>query len=129
VTGPEVVRRYLDALNRRDLPAMLQLLDPEVEFVTGRGLRHGHDEVRKWLGEPYAELEVERAVDRVQAAGPVVVAVGRIRHRWRDSGEVADETGFAWLFEVHEDRITRWQKFGDEAAALAAAGLPTKTTS
>jgi ketosteroid isomerase-like protein len=122
VTGPEVVRRYLDALNRRDLPAMLQLLHPEVEFVTGRGLRHGHDEVRKWLGEPYAELEVERAVDRVQVAGP-------IRYRWRDSGEVADETGFAWLFEVHEDRITRWQKFDEEAAALAAAGLPTKTTS
>jgi ketosteroid isomerase-like protein len=126
VTGAEVVRRYIDALNRRDLPAMLDLVDPDVELLTRRGPRRGHDGVRAWLGEPYKELDVERVVDRVQVAGHIVVASGRIRHRWRESGEVADETDVAILAEVEHDKIVRLQTFADEATALTAAGLPAE---
>jgi ketosteroid isomerase-like protein len=123
VTGPELVRRYFDALNGRDLPALLDLMHPDVEFVGGRGPRKGIEDVKKWVGEPYDHLDVEREIDRMQVAGPYVVVVGRVRHRWRESGNVGDEVEKAWLFEVHDDRITRWQTFDDEAAALAAAGL------
>jgi ketosteroid isomerase-like protein len=126
VTGAEVVRRYIDALNRRDLPAMLDVLDPDVELLTRRGPQRGHDGVRAWLGEPYKELDVERVVDRVKVAGHVVVASGRIRHRWRESGEVADEADVANLAEVEHDKIVRLQTFADETSALAAAGLPAE---
>ena len=126
MTGPEVVRRYVDALNRRDLPAMLELLDPDVEFATGRGPRRGHGDVERWLGEPYDSLDVERDIERIQVAGPLVVTTGQVRHRWRDSGEVGDEIEKAWLWEVHDGLITRWQMFDDEAAALTAAGLPVE---
>jgi ketosteroid isomerase-like protein len=129
VTAAEVVRRYVDALNRRDLPAMLELLDPDVELLTRRGPRRGHDGVRKWLGEPYAELDVDRIIDRVQVAGHVVVASGRIRHLWRESGELGDEAEFAVLAQIENGRIVRVQTFDDEAAALAAAGLPVEETS
>jgi ketosteroid isomerase-like protein len=129
VTAAEVVRRYVDALNRRDLPAMLELLDPDVELLTRRGPRRGHDGVRKWLGEPYAELDVERIIDRIQVAGHLVVASGRIRHLWRESGELGDEAGFAVLAQVENGRIVRVQTFDDEAAALAAAGLPSEDAS
>jgi ketosteroid isomerase-like protein len=128
VTGAEVVRRYIDALNRRDLPAMLELLDPDVELQTRKGPRRGHDGVRAWLGEPYKELDVERVVDRVQVAGHFVVASGTIRHRWRESGKVADESGIAVLAQIEDDKIVRLQTFDDEAAALAAAGLPAEDT-
>jgi len=124
VSPAEVVRRYVDALNRRDLPAMLELLDPDVELITRRGPKRGHDDVRAWLGEPYAELDVERIVDRVQVAGHTVV--GRIRHRWRETGEIGDETAIAVLAQVENDRIVRVQTFDDEAAALTAAGLPVE---
>jgi ketosteroid isomerase-like protein len=126
VTAPELVRRYVDALNRRDLPAMLELLDPDVELITRRGARHGHDAVRKWLGDPYAELDVERDIDRVHVAGPVVVASGRVRHVWRESGKVADDSEHAWLARIEGDRIVSIQGFDDEASAFAAAGLPSE---
>ena len=129
MTAAEVVRRYVDALNRRDLPAMLELLDPDVELLTRRGARRGHDGVRKWLGEPYAELDVERIIDRVQVAGHVVVASGRIRHLWRESGELGDEAEIAVLAHVENGRIMRVQTFDNEAAALAAAGLPVEDAS
>jgi ketosteroid isomerase-like protein len=129
VTAAEVVRRYVDALNRRDLPAMLELLDPDVELITRRGPKRGYDDVRKWLGEPYAELDVERIIDRIQVAGHVVVASGRIRHLWRESGELGDEAEIAVLAEVENGRIVRVQIFDNEAAALAAAGLPVKDAS
>jgi ketosteroid isomerase-like protein len=129
VTAAEVVRRYVDALNRRDLPAMLELLDPDVELITRRGPKRGYDDVRKWLGEPYAELDVERIIDRIQVAGHVVVASGRIRHLWRESGELGDEAEIAVLAEVENGRIVRVQIFDNEAAALAAAGLPVRDAS
>jgi ketosteroid isomerase-like protein len=126
VTAAQVLRRYVDALNRRDLPAMLELLDPDVELITRRGTRRGHDAVRIWLGEPYAELDVERIIDRVHVAGSTVVASGRVRHLWRESGEIGDETTHAWLAYVENDRIVRVQAFDDEASAFAAAGLPAE---
>jgi ketosteroid isomerase-like protein len=126
VTAAEVLRRYVDALNRRDLAGMLDLLDPDVELLTRKGAARGHDAVRKWLGDPYKELDVDRIIDRVQVAGSDVVAVGRIHHRWRDSGDIADDHPIAILARVQDDRITRLQTFDDEAAALAAAGLPAE---
>jgi ketosteroid isomerase-like protein len=126
VTPAEVVRRYIDALNRRDLPAMLELLDPNVVLITRRGPKHGHEDVRDWLGEPYAELDVERVVDRIQVAGHIVVAAGRIRHRWRETGEVGDESDIAVLAQVENGLIVRVQTFDDEESALAAAGLPAE---
>jgi len=105
---------------------MLELLDPDVELITRRGPKRGHDDVRAWLGEPYAELDVERIVDRVQVAGHTVVAAGRIRHRWRETGEIGDESDIAVLAQVDHGRIVRVQTFDDEAAALAAAGLPVE---
>ena len=129
MTAAEVLRRYVDALNRRDLPAMLELLDPDVELITRRGVRRGHDDVRAWVGEPYAELDVERMIDRIHVAGHLVVASGRIRHLWRESGEIGDEAELAVLAQVEGGRIVRAQIFDDEASALAAAGLPVEDAS
>ena len=82
--------------------------------------------MERWLGEPYDSLDVERDIERIRVAGPLVVTTGHVRHRWRDSGEVGDEIEKAWLWEVHDGLITRWQMFDDEAAALTAAGLPVE---
>jgi ketosteroid isomerase-like protein len=128
VTSSDVVRRFLDALNRRDLPAMLELVAPDVEIRSPRGPKHGHEGVREWLGDPYCELDVQRVVEREHVAGSVVVAVGRLRHCWREGGDVADEIEGAWLAEVTGGRISLFQSFRDEASALTAAGLAPRET-
>jgi ketosteroid isomerase-like protein len=128
VTSTEIFRGFLDALNRRDLPGMLELVAPDVEIRSPRGIRHGHDGLRAWLGEPYCELDVEREVERIHVAGPLVVAVGRLRHCWRESGEVGEDIEGAWLAEVTGGKIARFQSFPDEASALAAAGLVPRET-
>jgi ketosteroid isomerase-like protein len=126
VSPAEVVRRYVDALNRRDLPALLDTLSPDVELFTRKGPVRGHDAVKKWVGDPYKELDVDRIVERVQVAGHVVVATGRVHHVWRESGQVADDHPIAILAHVEDEHITRLQTFDDEATALQAAGLPTE---
>ena len=50
----ELARRVVDAVNRRDLGALLALMDPDVEagslLVAVEGGYHGHDGIRRWWG-------------------------------------------------------------------------------
>ena len=47
------MRRWFDVFNARDVPAMIALLDPRVEFhsvfaAVGGGIYRRHDGVRSW---------------------------------------------------------------------------------
>jgi hypothetical protein len=48
-----LMRRWFDVFNARDVPAMIALLDPRVEFhsvfaAVGGGIYRRHDGVRSW---------------------------------------------------------------------------------
>ena len=111
----EVVRRFLDAWNRRDLEAILDLADPEIEYVNApsaveSGTRRGHDGietvvVKQWelLGDARVELEW------IQPHGERLLGAMRISRVMPDSDAIVDVQGLAawtlrdgrvWIFEV-----------------------------
>jgi ketosteroid isomerase-like protein len=70
----EIVRRAMDAWNRQDIETMLDLTDPEVEYVNAPsavepGTRQGREAVERvvriqWEGIPGAHQDIERVHDR-----------------------------------------------------------------
>ena len=52
----ELHRREIEAFNARDIEAFISLSDPQIEFYSamttpGGAVYHGHDGLRKWLGD------------------------------------------------------------------------------
>src|SRR4029453_8879676 len=91
----DTFKRGLDAYNRRDLDALLEELDPEVEWHPAlaallggeRTVFHGHQGVRESIQEEDEALSVyQLEVSKIRDLGNRVLATGRIRARGRGSG-------------------------------------------
>ena len=125
---PVTARRAYDALNRRDLDAFLELLDPEVEFdslvaeAEGTMFR-GHDGARKWWDEVVYSLggiHFEPVEITEVADAAVLVKV-------RASGEAAGVTVEQVMWQVSlsdpEGRVLWWHvsRTRDESLEALAA--------
>jgi ketosteroid isomerase-like protein len=118
--------RGLDAVNRRDLDALLAVMDPDVEaasaLVAIEGGYHGHDGMRRWWENLFAVFpDFTLEVDEVRDFGDVTVAALRNRGHGADS---------ATPFEQPVWHTMRWQRgmciwwgtFQTRAEALDAVG-------
>jgi hypothetical protein len=78
---PEVIRRWLRALNARDLDGLLALAHPEIVVRPLRfGVRaeyHGHEGIGEWVAAAPAGPRISSDLMRVLAPGRVLVE-GRI---------------------------------------------------
>jgi uncharacterized protein len=129
----EKVERVLgayDAWNQRDFDAVIEIVDPEIEwtmigttrFPGTEGTYHGHDGVREFwdlLIEPWAEFHID--VQGTRAAGDLVVAFVRFHAKAREGLEL--ESPFVHLLEFSQGRVIRFRSFDNRAEALEAAGL------
>jgi ketosteroid isomerase-like protein len=126
----EIVRRLMEAFERRDPEATFAILDPAVVWDASNiaydplvGVYHGHEGVRdfwrQWLG-PFEEhhAEVLNLID----AGDSVVLQTRLIARGRASGIAVDMHRWA-VHRFGHGRIVHVQIFDNEAEALEAAGL------
>ena len=124
----ELVRRVLDAFNRRDEEGMLADLHPEVEWVNPPdavepGIRSGHEEfagASQAVADTFEDthVEVHEAVD----AGDQVVVVAKLRGRGRESG--ADfEVWLSYVFTFRDGKAARFEWFNSPTQAFEAAGL------
>lgn len=126
----ELLRQVLDAFNKGDVDCFVALLDPDVEWhpflaanVEGdTEAFRGHQGVRAWLRttqQLFSEVDAEAADFR--ELGPYLVALGRLRGRFRDSGaEVTAQVG--WVIEVgDDDTVVRGWAFPSHAEALRVA--------
>jgi ketosteroid isomerase-like protein len=127
----EVVRRATDAYNRRDIDAVLEDLDPEIEWhpllqvlLGGEAtVYRGHEGARAlWrdFDEAFTELQAEQSEFR--DLGEQVVAIGHLRGRGRESG-AKTETTIVWLVEFKDGKAIRIREYIDPDEALEAAGL------
>jgi ketosteroid isomerase-like protein len=125
----EIANRFLDAVARRDLPRLIALTDPEVEwrsfFAIGEegGVYRGHDAMPQYISDLSDAWEIVRPErDDGVAVGEIVVLVGRVHYRGKASG-VETTSAAGWMFKFRNGRILRCRAFGEPEQALEAVGL------
>jgi ketosteroid isomerase-like protein len=127
----EAVRRATDAFNRRDIDAVLEELDPEIEWhpllqvlLGGEAtVYRGHEGALALLGdieESFTDLQADQSEFR--DLGEHAIAIGHFRGRGRESG-VTTETPIVWLVEFKSGKAIRIREYLDPKEALKAAGL------
>jgi SnoaL-like domain len=102
-------RQFVEAVVAHDLDAAEKLLDPDVETVTPRGSLRGIAACRQVLqkargDEQFAMEQAEPEFEGIE--GDVIARTHEIA-RWRETGEVAYERGFALRLTLDDERIVR----------------------
>jgi limonene-1,2-epoxide hydrolase len=125
------VREFIRAFNERDLDAFVEVLDPEVELHSGRGLRKGVEAARVWAtrepGGVQQTIELEQLYEEgMEGGGGTAVALIRRLWRWEEDGSAAGEDEMAWVFELRDRRIRSWRPYEGRAEALRAGGFPNE---
>ncbi len=127
----EAFKRFLDAYNRRDVEAMLEGLDPEVEYHAALPMLlggeatvyRGHEGVRRLFGEIYDAFdEIHVWYSEVRDLGDRVVAIGHIRMRGKGSG-AETESPAAVVIDNRDGKAVRVQTYLDPQEALDDTGL------
>jgi ketosteroid isomerase-like protein len=124
----EVVRRFLEAYNRRDFELITELMDPTFEFRSrfvgiesvhraSEGFPHTYF---KMLDEAYDHFEV--VLSEFIDAGAAVLTAGRAEWRGKASG-VQGETPVLPAFWLRARKVLRAETFTDRTEAFDAVGL------
>ena len=87
----EIIAELYEALARRDLPAILSLIDPEIivsqtELLPWGGEYHGFEGVQQFFTELFQCIESQLAVEEFVDAGDKVIVIGTTRGRVRATG-------------------------------------------
>jgi ketosteroid isomerase-like protein len=131
----EVIRRFHEALNRRDVDAMVAVWDDDAEFrpimsALEAQVYQGHDGLRAWLRAIFQDWEVFEAYDEeFHDLGDRVLSFGRWHACGRTSGIALDINTAAWLVRLRDGKVIWWQTFTNRAEALEAAGIEESATS
>jgi ketosteroid isomerase-like protein len=124
----EIVRRHLQAWNRRDKAAYVASFHPDGEIdwsrarALYRGVYRGREQQKTFWDEFWSLFEDSQLeIHKLTQAGSEVV-VWNTAHMWgRDGIEVMARS--ALVFTVENGGISRLRLFQEEAEALEAAGL------
>ena len=128
----EIVRRSLDAWNRRDIAGALALVDAEAEYVNPASAveprtRRGTSELTAVLRAQWEALTDGRwEIDRIHDRGEEVIAVGRMSRRMpRSDARIEDQVLSSW--KISSGKVVRVETLGfgraEVQTALEAAGL------
>ena len=120
------VRRFIDALNDRDLAGCVDLLDPEVEwhwmdYGPMAGVHHGSAGMKRIIEQfrsrAWEAYRVEP--EEVDAAASRVLVIGRMRPP-EGLRAAASELPFAWLITIVHGEIVRVLSYRDADDARRA---------
>jgi len=114
------VREFIHAFNERDLDAFVEVLDPEIELHSMKGLRKGRDAARGWATRPPGGVQQTIEVEELFEDGDRALALIRRAWHWDEDGSAAGEDEMAWLFDLRGHRVRSWRPFEDREAAWRA---------
>jgi ketosteroid isomerase-like protein len=118
-----VVRKIIEAFNRGELDAVLELCDPEIEFDWSRRLLdpvvlHGHEGVRRFMQEIeeiFGDIQIDE--EEVIELGDDVVWIGAAHFRGRASGaDVRAHAANVWT--VRDGKATSFRLYQTREDAL-----------
>jgi ketosteroid isomerase-like protein len=117
------VRRFIDAFNEGDLDGFAEVLDPEVEIHSMRGMRKGIEAARLWATKAPGGVQQTIELDELYENSDRAVALITRRWRWAENDSPAGADEMAWLFELRGGKVRSWRPYEDRAEALRAAGF------
>jgi ketosteroid isomerase-like protein len=122
------VRRFAEAITRRDTEAALEVCDPEIKFLSvlalGGGAYRGHAGIRQYFEDVAGAWEEWRVdVHRVTAASDGQVLIVMTMHwRGKESGTgFSERTGHIWT--LRDGSLLRNQPYRVPEEALRELGL------
>ena len=124
----EVVRRFLEAFNARDVDVLISLSTEDSEWRPFRAqlegsVYRGHEGIRQFLGDMDEDWETFR-IDALEFRDrdERVAVIGRVHARGRGTSvEIESIAGFA--HELDQGRIRRITSHSNVEAALEAVGV------
>jgi ketosteroid isomerase-like protein len=126
----ETTRLLFERFSRRDIPGLLALCDPELEFLPVTAMvaadgepYRGHEGISRYMADVarvWEELTVE-PTEFHRCAGDTVVAMGRV-YAWGVGRVIDAPVGWVWRFGP-DGRAVYGRVFESRSEALAAAGL------
>lgn len=125
----QVARESFERICRLDIDSLLELYDPEIEFLPLTGTRvesggyNGHQGVRDYFEECAEIWELMQPhADDVRTVGDDVVVLGGCAVRGRGSGARSDNP-MAWVITLREGKVIRHRGFATREEALDVVGL------
>jgi uncharacterized protein len=126
-TNTDVVKQGYEALGRGDIPALLDLLTDDVQWIQQgpsvipfAGTRHGHQGVAEYFSLLDENLEFEQFEPReFVAQGDTVVVVGFERGVSKATGHTIEQE-WAHVYTLRDGKIAKGRFFEDTAAQVAA---------
>jgi ketosteroid isomerase-like protein len=124
----DVVRRAIEAFNRRDLVAMARQNDPDIEVDWSRSsgveavIYRGREAVSRFWNTFFEVFDrVVTTPEEIIEHGDHVIVADRSRVWGRDGIEV--EARNAHVVTLRDEYIVRWVMYRSRADALKAVGL------
>jgi uncharacterized protein len=119
-----IVQQLYSAFARRDIPAILEMLSPAVEwgepsnpYNPAGGTRHGHDGFLEWItiGRESEDIQVLEP-RKMLVDDDSVAVVGYMKCRAIPTGKVY-ESDFVHLVRFENGKVVKFQEFFDTFAA------------
>jgi ketosteroid isomerase-like protein len=122
-----IVQRIYESFAKRDIPGIISVLDPNVEwgepenpYNPASGIRHGHEGFLDWLkigqnSEDILTLEPRQILFNEDS----VAVVGFTKCRAKTTGKTY-ETDFVHLVTLKDGKVVKFQEFFDTFAAAEA---------
>jgi ketosteroid isomerase-like protein len=124
----ELVKRLIDAFNRRDVEGFAEITTPDFEWATSvmaveGEIFWGRDGIETYFGQMSDTWDEFLALaDELRDLGDRVLWLGRLEGRGRVSG-VPVNAPLDILYDFRGANISRMRSFLDHEEALRAAGL------
>jgi uncharacterized protein len=129
VSNLEIVKRLYTAFQKRDTKTVLEIFDPQIEWIQNEGFPGGgrHIGAETVLKNVFAKFRLDwddwqAVVEEWLDAGDIIVALGEYRGTYKSTGK-STTAAFAHVYKFKNGRIFKFQQYTDTFKVAEAMQL------